>query len=139
MLKVTADTNILVSGLVFRYGKPAQLLRMAIAGEINLTVSRAILYEMADVLARKFRASPEEVAEARAIVKEAARTVTPTVELNVIKDDPSDNKVLECAVSAGVDYIVTGDKDLLRLKVYDAIKIKSVGEFLEIAKHASGI
>jgi hypothetical protein len=50
-----------------------------VGGEINLTVSRAILDEMADVLARKFRASPEEVAEATAIVKEAARTVTPVV------------------------------------------------------------
>jgi uncharacterized protein len=139
VLKVTADTNILISGLVFRHGKPAQLLRMALAGEINLTVSRAILDEMADVLARKFGASPEEVAEATAIVKEAARTVTPSVELNLIKDDPPDNRVLECAVSAGADYIVTGDKDLLRLKQYDAIQIKSAGEFLEISKHARGV
>jgi len=139
VLKVTADTNILVSGLVFRHGKPAQLLRMALAGEINLTVSQAILGEMAEVLARKFGTSQEEVAEATVIVKEAARTVTPRVELNVIKEDPPDNRVLECAVSAGADYIVSGDKDLLRLKQYDAIQIKSVGEFLEIARHARGV
>jgi uncharacterized protein len=139
VLRVTPDTNILVSGLVFRHGKPAQLLRMALAGEINLTVSQAILDEMTDVLGRKFGASPKEIAEATAIVKGAARTVSPTVELNVIKEDPTDNRVLECAVSAGADYIVTGDKDLLRLKRYDSIHIKSVGEFLEIAKHARGV
>lgn len=40
--------------------------------------------------------------------------------LDVIKEDPPDDRVLECAVSSGADYIVTGDKDLLRLGQYDA-------------------
>ena len=138
MLKPTADTNILVSALVFKRGKPDKFLRMALAGQISLTVSDAILDEMADVLARKFQASPDEIAEAREIVREAARTVTPAVQLDVVKEDPADNKVLECAVTAGSDYIVTGDKDLLRLGQYDAIRIVNVAEFLEIAKHARG-
>jgi len=50
----------------------------------------------------------------------------------VIKEDPPDNRVLECAVSAGSDYIVTGDKDLLRLGRYDAIRILSVADFLDL-------
>ena len=57
MLRVTADTNILVSGLVYRRGNSYYLLRMALDGTINLTVSHYILDEMADVLARKFYAS----------------------------------------------------------------------------------
>ncbi len=60
MLRVTADTNILVSGLVYRRGKPYDLLRMALDGTINLTVSQHILDEMADVLARKFSATPKK-------------------------------------------------------------------------------
>jgi putative PIN family toxin of toxin-antitoxin system len=139
VLKATADTNILVSALVFKRGKPDQFLRMALSGEISLTVSEAILAEMADVLERKFHASPDEIAEATAVVRQAARTVTPAVQLDVIKEDPPDNRVLECAVSAGADYIVTGDKDLLRLGQYDAIRIVKVADFLEIAaKHARG-
>ena len=56
------------------------------------------------------------------------------VQLDVVKEDPSDNRVLECAVSAGSDYIVTGDKDLLRLGRYDAIQIVSVSEFLNVGQ-----
>ena len=54
MLRVTADTNIFISGLVFRSGKPFQFLERARAGKINLTVSEAILDEIEEVLARKF-------------------------------------------------------------------------------------
>jgi predicted nucleic acid-binding protein len=50
----------------------------------------------------------------------------------VIKDDPDDNRVLECAVSAGSAYIVTGDKHLLRLGVYDSIRILRVSDFLAL-------
>jgi putative PIN family toxin of toxin-antitoxin system len=134
VLRVTADTNILVSGLVYRHGKPYDLLRMALEGTINLTVSQHILDEMAEVLARKFSATPEEIAEAILIVRDAARVVTPAVQLDVISEDPADNRILECAVAAGSDYIVTGDKDLLRLGTYDSIKILTVSDFLNVGR-----
>jgi putative PIN family toxin of toxin-antitoxin system len=134
VLRVTADTNILVSGLVYRRGKPYDLLRMALDGSINLNVSQHILNEMADVLARKFYATPEEIAEATLIVRDAARVVTPAVQLDVIREDPADNRILECAVAAGSDYIVTGDKDLLRLGTYDSIKILTVSDFLNVGR-----
>jgi putative PIN family toxin of toxin-antitoxin system len=132
VLRVTADTNILVSGLNFRGGKPFQLLQLARAGKINLTISEPILAEVEDVLARKFAWPREDIAEARRRLQQMARTVTPAVELDVIKEDPPDNRILECAVSAGSDYIVTGDKDLLRLGRYDAIRILSVADFLDL-------
>lgn len=97
-----------------------------------MTVSQAIIGETLDVLARKFGASPEDLAEARAIMVEAARTVTPAVQLDVIEEDPSDNRILECAVTAGSNYIVTGDNDLLRLGEYDAIEIITASEFIEL-------
>jgi len=88
---------------------------------------------MSDVLVRKFDATPEELSEAIGIVAQAARVVKPSVQLDVIKDDAPDNRILECAVSAGADYIVTGDSHLLKLGRYDAIRIVSVAHFLEIA------
>jgi len=54
------------------------------------------------------------------------------VELDVIKEDPPDNRILECASTVGSDYIVTGDKDLLRLGSYASIRILSVSQFLDI-------
>ena len=134
MLRVTADTNILISGLNFLGGKPFQFLDLARAGKINLTVSDAILDEMEDVLVRKFGFTPEDVAEARARVRAMARTVKPVVALDVIREDPPDNRILECAVAAGSDYLVTGDKDLLRLKRYDSIRILNVSDFLDVVQ-----
>jgi len=43
--------------------------------------------------------------------------------LHVIEDDPDDNRVLECAIKGRADYIVTGDRHLLRLGSYEAIAI----------------
>ena len=75
----------------------------------------------------------EDIAEARTWIARMARTVKPAVQLDVIKEDPPDNRILECAVTAGADYIVTGDNDLLRLGRYDAIRILSLSDFLDLA------
>jgi hypothetical protein len=137
VLRVTADTNILISALIFPGGKPFQLLELARGGKMNLTVSAAILDEMAGVLARKFNWQPEEIAAGRKWITEMARTVKPAVRLDIIKEDPPDNRILECASAAGSDYIVSGDKDLLRLGRYDSIRIVRVAEFLELAQERS--
>jgi putative PIN family toxin of toxin-antitoxin system len=137
LLRVTADTNILVSGINYLGSKPFQLLELARAGKINLTVSEAILGEMEDVLGRKFAFRSEGIAEARRRIVQMARTVTPSVELDVVKDDPPDNRILECAVSAGSDYIVTGDRHLLRMRQYAGIRILTVSDFLEVGMQQS--
>jgi len=134
VIRVTADTNILISGLNFSGGKPFAFLELAREGKINVTVSEPILDEMADVLARKFDFTPERIEKARKFITGMARVVTPAVQLDVIKEDPDDNRMLECAVSAGSDYIVSGDKDLLRLGRYDAIRILTVSDFLDVVK-----
>lgn len=77
MIRVTVDTNILISGIIFSRGKPFQLLELVREEKINLTVSDAILDEMADVLPRKVNFSPEAVEEARRRIQAMARTVTP--------------------------------------------------------------
>ncbi len=59
MLRVTADPNILVSGINFLGGKPFQILELARTGKISPTVSDAILDEMEDMLQRKFSFSPD--------------------------------------------------------------------------------
>ena len=56
----------------------------------------------------------------------------PTHVLDVVPDDPDDNRVVECAVAAGSRFIVTGDGDLLRLGSYGNIQILNVAEFLKL-------
>ena len=56
--------------------------------------------------------------------------VRPTLLLDVVKDDPDDNSILECAVTAGSEWVVTHDKHLLRIGEYEGIKIMRLNEFL---------
>lgn len=63
-----------------------------------------------------------------------ARTVKPAVQLDIIKEDPPDNRILECGAAAGSEFIVSGDKDLLRLGCYDSMRILNVSDFLVVAR-----
>jgi predicted nucleic acid-binding protein len=67
---------------------------------------------------------------AREKLASLANLVVPTHPLDVIKEDPDDNRILECATTAGSDYIVTYDNDLLRLSEYAGIKIIRAVDFL---------
>lgn len=63
--------------------------------------------------------------------------VIPKTEVNVIKSDREDNKILECASEIGADFVVSGDKHLLGLNEFQGIKIVRPKEFLEILKHSA--
>jgi putative PIN family toxin of toxin-antitoxin system len=130
VVRVTADTNVLVSGLIYRRGKPFELLRMALEGEISLAASQPIIEEALEVLGRKFGVPDEALPAYEGVIRQAARTVQPAVQLEVVEADPDDNKIVECAVSAGSEFIVTGDKHLLRMGMYDSIQIVTVADFL---------
>ncbi|PIP08242.1 MAG: hypothetical protein COX52_00835 [Syntrophobacterales bacterium CG23_combo_of_CG06-09_8_20_14_all_48_27] len=51
--------------------------------------------------------------------------------INVIKEDPDDNRVLECAILAQATAIVSGDSHLLNLKTYAGIDINTASEFIK--------
>jgi uncharacterized protein len=71
------------------------------------------------------------------LIERFARKVKPTERLYVVRDDPDDDRILECASAARSDYIVTGDKHLLELKKFRDIPIIKVADFLGIMR-ASG-
>jgi uncharacterized protein len=130
VVRVTADTNVLVSGLIYRRGKPFDPMRMALEEEISLATSQPIIEEALEVLGRKFGVPDEALPAYEAVIRQAARTVQAAVQLEVVKADPDDNKIVECAVTAGSEFIVTGDKHLLRMGQHDAIQIVTVADFL---------
>ena len=63
-----------------------------------------------------------------------ARRVSPSQTLEVIKEDPSDNRILECAAEAGSEYVVTGDKHLMRLGQHGAARIIQVADMLDVVQ-----
>jgi putative PIN family toxin of toxin-antitoxin system len=131
--RATADSNIWVSGLNW-YGKPHELLNLARDGTIELAISDAILDEFSRILHDKLEWSADRLHSMRAEVATFTKRVSSTETLDVVKADPNDNRILECAVAAGSDVIVTGDAHLLQLGTYRAIKIMKVADFLGQAR-----
>ena len=129
MRRVTLDSNIYISAFVFG-GKPLQLLEMAIDGEIAVAISDAIVEEVVGVLEAKFGWSRTRANEARQTIRAFADRVVPAESLDVIQVDPDDNRVVECAVAAGSDAIITGDADLLALGSFRGIAVVRAADFL---------
>jgi putative PIN family toxin of toxin-antitoxin system len=130
-MTIVIDTNVIISALLFG-GKPQRVLEMVLTQTVRMAVSRKMLDEVAGVLrGRKFR-YPHEVA--LSIVRElesVSDLVAPLRRIEAISADPYDNMVLECAVTADADYIVTGDAHLLELKEFESIRIVTPAQFLE--------
>ena len=137
MLGATADTNVYVSALAFG-GKPLRILEMAAQGLIRLSISDAILGETIRVLGDKFQWEKAALREADATIRSVAEIVTPTLVVDVVKTDPPDNRVLECAAEAKSNYIVSGDRDLLKLGNFGGIPIVRVAEFLRATVEHGG-
>jgi putative PIN family toxin of toxin-antitoxin system len=128
---VTADSNIWVSA--FSYGgNPRRLIEMADAGEVRIDISQFIIDEVLRTLRVKFEWSAERLQEAADQMKAIAIRVAPSRTVDVLKEDPADNRILECAAEAKSEYLVTGDTGLLRLGSFEGIPIVKVADFLEI-------
>lgn len=129
MKRVVADTNVLVSAIQFG-GKPKQLLDLAVDGHIDLAISEHILEEILRVLRDKFHRTSDELRETDKQLRVIARTVTRTESIKAVVADPSDDRILECAVAADAEVIVSGDQHLLALGSFRGIPIQRVSEFL---------
>jgi uncharacterized protein len=128
-VKVVLDTNVLVSALIFPGGLPEQIYGLALEGEIDLVTSSPLLVELARVLAVKFGWARSRIDRALTQVLRVADLVDPTATINEVRADPADNRVLEAAAEGKADVIVSGDRDLLRLKAWRSISIESSAAF----------
>lgn len=129
MIRVVLDSNVWISALNFG-GKPAQILKLAVKKQIRIYCSQTLFAELIGVLRKKFDYSDEKIEEVETLFKKRVKFREPKITLNVIKTDPSDNRVLECAEEADADFIVSGDKDLLDLTSFRGIKIVNPSGFL---------
>lgn len=122
--RIVLDTNITVSALLFG-GLPRRLLQSALEGELTLATSSSLLAELEQVLRLKFPHAPQAIWDTVALLNDLAIHVVPAEAVSVIREDPADNRVLECAVTAHADAIVSGDRHLLVLKTFRGIPILS--------------
>jgi putative PIN family toxin of toxin-antitoxin system len=129
-MKVVFDTNIFISALAIPGSQGDKALARILEGRDELVLSRDIIREILSVLSTKFGREREALSHVAVILLELGRLVKPDHRIRVFKDDP-DNRILECAISGKSDLIVTGDKEVLRMKEYMGIKIKSLKDYLE--------
>jgi putative PIN family toxin of toxin-antitoxin system len=130
--KIVIDTNVYVSGLNFK-GKPRDILDMIWKKEIEVYISLFILKELEDTLEKDFGWDKEAIKDVIERIKVKTNQVQTSTRISVIRGKDEDNRILECAITAKAQYIVSGDKKhLLSLGEYQGIKIISPADFLNL-------
>ena len=129
-LRVVVDTNVYISVFLYPQRPIFQILQHAGRGQYQLLTSPAILRELGRVLREDFGVEAKERTQRLKQLAALADIITPRITLDVIKEDPPDNRILECAVEGQADLIVSGNRHLLRLKTYQGIAMVRPIDFL---------
>ena len=131
MTRVVVDTNVFVSS--FFGGNPRKIIDLWKTGEIVLCLSRPIVDEYVEVLSRLGLQNEGELKELLDIFAKGLNVLfsATTPSLNVIEEDPDDNKFIECAVALKSSYIISGDKHLKSIGDYMGVHIVTPTEFLQ--------
>lgn len=128
-MKVVFDTNIYVSALVLPGSRGEEALARIVDGRDRLAISKPILDELLGVLARKFSRHAEELARVAVFLDGLAEMVETAERTWVLSDEP-DNRILECALAASADAVVTGDKGMLALGTWRGIEVLTLAAYL---------
>jgi putative PIN family toxin of toxin-antitoxin system len=136
VIRATADSNIYISALHFG-GPPDDFLDLARSGAIHLSISDDIINEVTRVLREKFGWSKEALALFQERIQDFTERVVPTQRIDVVKEDPADNRIVECAVAGKSEYLVTRDNHLLKLNAFGGTQIIKVADFLEMFRRRS--
>jgi putative PIN family toxin of toxin-antitoxin system len=133
MIRLVLDTNTLISAVGWRDSKQGKILEACLFKKYLLIESDDLLKEFLEVISRpKFSfISEEQKREFVTRLLSHCEIVEPKKKLNIIKQDPADNKVLECSLAGKAHYIITGGRHLLNLKQFGKTAILTASEFLQ--------
>jgi len=140
MTRIVIDTNILVSAILTPKGNPAKILKLILEGKLYLIISPAILEETRQVfnyprLVKRLKKNKITLDEVYGFLDKLSRVAVITqgkLDIDIIQDDPSDNKILACGLEGEADFIISGDHHLTDLKIFQGIKIVNPAAFLKI-------
>ena len=131
-MKIVIDTNIFVSSF-FWQGNPRKIFDRVTNGIDELFITDDIIDEIKSVMSKKkFDLEITKIDDYVNIIKHFSENILHNNIYENISRDIDDNKILKCGLEGNVDYIITGDNDLLVLKEYKNIKIINPKEYLEI-------
>lgn len=121
-LKIVFDTNIYISAFL-KSGFSRELFNLSLEKKIELFCSPAILLELEEKLKKKFQIKDKNIRIFVLNISKIAKIIQPSCKLNIIKSDPQDNIILECAKESAANLIVSLDRHLLGLKKFQKIGI----------------
>jgi putative PIN family toxin of toxin-antitoxin system len=132
-VKVVFDTNVWVSifledVLFDEFSQRQQDLTVYVSNDIIQELSRVLLYPRIIKVLEKNGISEKDVLRAIAV---NSKMVEPKLKLKLLNEDAEDNKILECALAAGANVIVSGDKHLLKLSKFRKTKILTPRQFFD--------
>jgi putative PIN family toxin of toxin-antitoxin system len=131
-MKIVIDSNVFISSF-FWGGHPREVFERIINGFDELFITDEIIKEISGVMnSGKFNTNINEIEDYVKIIEKYSKKIISQNVLESVSRDKDDNKILQCGIDGNVDFIVTGDKDLLVLKEYKAIKIIKPKDYLEI-------
>lgn len=136
MYRVVVDTNLIISGTTTANTIPYQLIESWRKGEYILVTSLQIIEEVRQVLKRtkiqkQFSLTITETNQVIETLSSHAFVTSGILEVDVVKNDPDDNKFIACALEGSASYIVSGDNHLLSIREYQGIQIVRAREFLQ--------
>jgi uncharacterized protein len=132
-MRIVVDTNIIISGIFFG-GKPRELLQKCFSGTLQIVCSEEIFVEYTETIERLTIKSGKNIGiEIVPLLVENLEFIENRYSESYSRD-PDDDKFINCARSGGIEYLISGDKDLLVLKEIERIKIVGVAEILEYMK-----
>lgn len=133
MFRAVLDSNVYISALCFgRHSPPSQCLGLAVGRRFELWTSPAILLEVGNKLEVKFAWEAAKARDAVRLVAGIARLAHTKPSLNIVRADPADNRILECAVAADAHFVVTGDSHLLELGAYAGTTMIAPVQFIAL-------
>jgi putative PIN family toxin of toxin-antitoxin system len=134
-MKVVLDSNIFVSSFFWK-GNPRKIFDRVTNGLDELYITDEILQEIMAVMSRKkFNAEINEIEDYIKIIESYSIKLFPQNKVKEVSRDKDDNKILECGFEGNVDFIITGDNDLLVLKNYKKMRIVKPKEYLDILEN----
>ena len=129
-LRVVLDTNVYFSAFTRHQGPPFRIWQKAVNRSFILLVSPTILREIAGVLREDLQWQATDIVAHLKLVTRIAEIISAKVSLQVIAEDPTDDRILECALAGRADPIVSGDRHLRKLKSFRNIGIVQPSDFL---------
>lgn len=131
---VVVDTNIVISALLSATGEPRRLFTAILDRHLELLLSEAVYEELTTRLVRPKFDRYRDVEAWNLFLSELSELATwcPDVVIEPASRDPDDDKFLALAVTGRADAIISGDKDLLDLVIYDGIPILTPAAFMKM-------